>query len=139
MEFIRFDTASNDAALVGNKAAKLGELQEAGYKVPAFFVTGGHASHQLCRTALHTEIVMAAKQLCRDGRNVAVRSSSVEEDGSKTHSPGSSTASCMLRHATLRIMPIRYGIPLFRIASRLIANRKAVPVMFRRRRSAGQR
>ena len=88
MEFIRFDNASEDAGFAGNKAARLAELLAAGFRIPAFFVIGSHASHEVCRTALHTEIGSAAKRLCQDGRLVAVRSSSVEEDGSQNSFAG---------------------------------------------------
>jgi pyruvate,water dikinase len=88
MEFIRFDTASKDAVFAGNKAARLAELIAAGFRVPPFFVIGSHASHELCRTALHTEIGMAAKRIYRNGRQFAVRSSSVEEDGSENSFAG---------------------------------------------------
>jgi pyruvate,water dikinase len=88
MEFIRFDNASADAGFAGNKAARLAELLVAGFRIPAFFVIGSHASHEVCRTALHSEIGTAAKRLCQDGRSVAVRSSSVEEDGSENSFAG---------------------------------------------------
>jgi pyruvate,water dikinase len=88
MEFIRTDTASNDAAFAGNKAARLSELLAAGFRVPAFFVIGAHAAHEICRTALHTEIGTAAQQIGRDARRFAVRSSSVEEDGSQNSFAG---------------------------------------------------
>ena len=88
MEFIRFDNASNDADFAGNKAARLAELLAAGFRVPAFFVIGSHASHEVCRTALHAEIATAVKRLCQDGQRVAVRSSSVEEDGSQNSFAG---------------------------------------------------
>ena len=88
MEFIRFDNASNDSDFAGNKAARLAELLAAGFRIPAFFVIGSHAAPALCRTALHAEIATAAKQLCQDGRQVAVRSSSVEEDGSQSSFAG---------------------------------------------------
>ena len=88
MEFIRFDNASNDADFAGNKAARLAELLAAGFRVPAFFVIGSHASHEVCRTALHSEIATAVKRLCQDGQRVAVRSSSVEEDGSQNSFAG---------------------------------------------------
>jgi pyruvate,water dikinase len=88
MEFIRFDNASNDSAFAGNKAARLAELRAAGFRVPAFFVIGSHASQEVCRTALHTEISKAASRLCQDGAQVAVRSSSVEEDGSQNSFAG---------------------------------------------------
>jgi pyruvate,water dikinase len=88
MEFIRFDNASNDRAFAGNKAARLAELRAAGFRVPAFFVIGTHASHEVCRTALQSEISTAASRLCRNGAQVAVRSSSVEEDGSQNSFAG---------------------------------------------------
>jgi pyruvate,water dikinase len=88
MEFIRFDNASNDSAFAGNKAARLAELQAAGFRVPPFFVIGSHASHEVCHTALQSEISTAASRLCRDGAQVAVRSSSVEEDGSQSSFAG---------------------------------------------------
>jgi pyruvate,water dikinase len=88
MEFIRFDNASTDAGFAGNKAARLSELLVAGFRIPAFFVIGSHASHEVCRTALHSEIGLATKRLCLDGRPVAVRSSSVEEDGSQNSFAG---------------------------------------------------
>ena len=88
MEFIRFDNTSNDVDFAGNKAARLAELLAAGFRVPAFFVIGSHASHEVCRTALHTEIATAVKRLCQDGQRVAVRSSSVEEDGSQNSFAG---------------------------------------------------
>ena len=88
MEFIRFDNASIDSAFAGNKAARLAELRAAGFRVPAFFVIGSHASHEVCRTALHTEIGTAASRLCQGGAKVAVRSSSVEEDGSQNSFAG---------------------------------------------------
>jgi phosphohistidine swiveling domain-containing protein len=88
MAFIRFDSASNDTVFAGNKAARLAELREAGFRVPAFFVIGAHAAHELCRTALHTEIGAAAKRLSRHARAFAVRSSSVEEDGSQNSFAG---------------------------------------------------
>ena len=81
MEFIKFDCNVSDATSAGNKAARLAELQAAGYRVPAFFVIGAHAAHELCRTTLQAEITSAAKRLCPDGQRVAVRSSSIEEDG----------------------------------------------------------
>jgi len=88
MDFIRFDNASNDQNFAGNKAARLADLRAAGFQVPTFFVIGSHASHEVCRTALHAEIAMAAKRLCLDGRKVAVRSSSIEEDGSQNSFAG---------------------------------------------------
>ncbi len=88
MDFIRFDNASNDQEFAGNKAARLAELRAAGFQVPAFFVIGSHASHEVCRTALHAEIATAARRLCQDGQKVAVRSSSVEEDGSQNSFAG---------------------------------------------------
>ena len=88
MEFIRFDTASNDADFAGNKAARLADLLAAGFRIPAFFVIGSHACYEVCRTALHSEIGTAVKRLCRDGRKVAVRSSSVEEDGKQNSFAG---------------------------------------------------
>ena len=88
MEFIRFDTASNDSDFAGNKAARLSELLSAGFQVPAFFVIGSHACHEVCRTVLHSEIGTAAQQLCKDGGQVAVRSSSVEEDGDQSSFAG---------------------------------------------------
>ncbi len=88
MDFIRFDNASNDQEFAGNKAARLAELRAAGFQVPAFFVIGPHASHEVCRTALHAEIAAAARRLCQDGQKVAVRSSSVEEDGSQNSFAG---------------------------------------------------
>ena len=72
-----------DHALAGNKAATLGKLQIAGFDVPAFFVitSGGTAA---CSTvALQDEIARAAQAICTDGDQVAVRSSSREEDGSR--------------------------------------------------------
>ena len=88
MEFIRFDNASNDADFAGNKAARLAELMAAGFRIPAFFVIGSHASHEVCRTTLHSEIGVAVNRLCQDGQRVAVRSSSVEEDGSQNSFAG---------------------------------------------------
>ena len=88
MEFIRFDTASNDSDFAGNKAARLSGLLSAGFQVPAFFVIGSHARHEVCRTVLHSEIGTAAEQLCNEGERVAVRSSSVEEDGDQSSFAG---------------------------------------------------
>ena len=88
MDFIRFDTASNESDFAGNKAARLSELLSAGFQVPAFFVIGSHACHEVCRTVLHSEIGTAARRLCKDGQKVAVRSSSVEEDGNQSSFAG---------------------------------------------------
>jgi pyruvate,water dikinase len=88
MQYIRFDHAVSDAAFAGNKAARLAELRAGGFRVPAFFVIGPHAAHEICRTALHAEIAVAAEKLCREGRRFAVRSSSVEEDGSQNSFAG---------------------------------------------------
>jgi len=88
MDFIRFDNASTDVNFAGNKAARLAELMAAGFRIPAFFVIGSHASHEVCRTTLHSEIGVAVNHLCQDGQRVAVRSSSVEEDGSQNSFAG---------------------------------------------------
>jgi len=88
MEFIRFDHASNDADFAGNKAARLAELMAAGFRIPPFFVIGSHASHEVCRTTLQSEIGVAVNRLCQGGQRVAVRSSSVEEDGSQNSFAG---------------------------------------------------
>ena len=88
MEFIRIDTASNDVVFAGSKAARLAELLTAGFRVPPFFVIGPHAGYEVCRTALHAEIDLAVKQLVRKGQTVAVRSSSLEEDGQQNSFAG---------------------------------------------------
>lgn len=80
MEYIRFDCDVANAAFAGNKAHRLAQLKAAGFRVPAFFVIAAHAAHEICRTALRAEVAGAAAALCADGRRVAVRSSSAEED-----------------------------------------------------------
>jgi len=88
MEFIRFDEASNDIDFAGNKAARLAELLAAGYRVPAFFVVGSHAAGANCQKALAAEIETAARRLAPNGHTLAVRSSSVEEDGAQNSFAG---------------------------------------------------
>ena len=88
MEYIRFDDASHDAVFAGNKAARLAELLAAGFRIPAFFVIGSHACDEVCRTTLHAEVGAAAERLFGDGRTVAVRSSSVEEDSQRNSFAG---------------------------------------------------
>ena len=83
MKFIRFDHASNDVDFAGNKAARLAELMAAGFRVPPFFVIGSHHGREVCRSALDAEIGVAARRLVPGGRRVAVRSSSIEEDGAE--------------------------------------------------------
>ncbi|MFQ6005369.1 MAG: PEP/pyruvate-binding domain-containing protein [Woeseia sp.] len=83
MKFIRFahETAAPDRC--GNKGLRLGRLSRAGFNVPPFFVICPVANNRGSESipGLHSEITTATRKLCPDGAPVAVRSSSVEEDG----------------------------------------------------------
>jgi len=71
-----------DSRVVGNKAAMLGELSNAGFLVPPFVViTTENLRDEPIGAALEGEIKLAVNSICEDGSPVAVRSSSREEDG----------------------------------------------------------
>lgn len=86
MNYICFAARASDPAQTGNKAYRLAELFSAGFDVPPFFVvrpeacdTTGNGSTRM----LGRQIESALRHLCPDGAPVAVRSSSVEEDGTQ--------------------------------------------------------
>jgi len=71
-----------DCRKAGNKAATLAILQDAGFQVPPFFVITPDAFiDEPITAASEGEIELATSAICRDGHQVAVRSSSREEDG----------------------------------------------------------
>lgn len=83
MDYVRFAGTATDAAFAGNKGARLALLKAAGFRIPRFFVIGQRAADARLDNALSAEIAAAAKKLCPAGEKVAVRSSSIEEDGSR--------------------------------------------------------
>lgn len=94
MGIIEFTTKATDPAQAGNKASRLAELANAGFRVPPFFVispraypdsqAAPHATVEpdlTCSSEVDRHISRALRILCPDGSAVAVRSSSAEEDG----------------------------------------------------------
>lgn len=70
-----------DPAVVGNKAATLAVLRDAGFNVPPFFVIAASNYPGSVSAAVDGEVELAVTSICGDGRRLAVRSSSCEEDG----------------------------------------------------------
>ena len=86
MNYLYFMRRATGPGIVGNKAARLAELANAGFNVPPFFVVNSSACSETddeSRRALRRQVESALRRLCPDGAAVAVRSSSVEEDGSQ--------------------------------------------------------
>ena len=101
MEIIKFTKEALGPAQTGNKAARLAELANAGFRIPPFFVISPQAfldSRELRHSASESgvspsdevagHITKALCRLCPDGATVAVRSSSVEEDGAQNSFAG---------------------------------------------------
>jgi pyruvate,water dikinase len=84
MNYVQIACQATDPAVSGNKAARLADLSGAGFHVPPFFAVGpgavpddfGTPGSRVCR-----QIEAALRRICPDGQPVAVRSSSIEEDG----------------------------------------------------------
>ncbi len=82
MKCISFADERAEAPRFGNKGLRLAMLAQAGFKVPAFFVVSPEAFDQ------QVQIANATRRLCPDGALVAVRSSSLEEDGEQSSFAG---------------------------------------------------
>src|SRR5688572_5801673 len=70
---------SHARSVIGGKAAALAALARAGEAIPAWFAisaTDSDPGPELCDS-----VVAALREICPDGRAVAVRSSAVDEDG----------------------------------------------------------
>lgn len=74
------DVSYKDIALVGGKAASLGEMTKAGLPVPAGFVVTTDGFRAGMSAELHQQIIIAFEEL--GAPRVAVRSSAVAEDSS---------------------------------------------------------
>jgi len=96
MKIIHYADESLDSSMVGNKALRLAELTQAGFRVPAFFVIDPKAYRQSldaenqtladgsfvgCSVLLLQKITTAFRQQFAADALVAVRSSSADEDG----------------------------------------------------------
>lgn len=71
--------ASIDPLALGGKAAALAELGGRGFAIPPWFVVSGGEDHEL--GVIAADLRRACREICPDGRGVAVRSSAVGEDG----------------------------------------------------------
>ncbi len=82
MKSIRFANEPADAHQFGNKGLRLAMLTQAGFNVPAFFAVSPEAFDE------QEDIAIAIQRLCPDAALVAVRSSSLEEDGAQSSFAG---------------------------------------------------
>ncbi len=100
MRSVYFACEHADAKSFGNKGFRLASLAEAGFHVPAFFAVVPEAFGE---DGLHndaqSEIADAIERLCNDGTSVAVRSSSLEEDGKDSSFAGQLNSFLNVAHA----------------------------------------
>jgi rifampicin phosphotransferase len=82
MKSIHFSNEVAEAHQFGNKGLRLAMLTQAGFNVPAFFAVSPDAFDE------HEDIAIAMQRLCPDDALVAVRSSSLEEDGAQSSFAG---------------------------------------------------
>ena len=89
MRFIVFANDHADVSRFGNKGIRLAHLASGGFNVPAFFVVCPEAfEDNRFRDDARAETENAMQVLCPDGVPVAVRSSSLEEDGKENSFAG---------------------------------------------------
>ena len=89
MTFVVFANNHAEVSRFGNKGFRLARLAGSGFNVPAFFVVSPEAfDNNLLRDGARSEIANAMQVLCPDGVPVAVRSSSLEEDGKESSFAG---------------------------------------------------
>nr|CAM58112.1 phosphoenolpyruvate synthase/pyruvate phosphate dikinase [uncultured marine microorganism] len=85
MKYICFAGEPADANRFGNKGLRLARLARSGFNVPDFFVVTPEA---FSTNNIQCEIADAMQHICPDGTLVAVRSSSLEEDGGQSSFAG---------------------------------------------------
>ncbi len=85
MNFVCFADDRADTSRFGNKGLRLARLARSGFNVPDFFVVTPEA---LSTKNIQCEIAGAMQRICPDGTLVAVRSSSLEEDGEQSSFAG---------------------------------------------------
>ena len=85
MNIVHFAGRHADANRFGNKGLRLAQLASAGFDVPDFFVVG---PGDFPAAEIKIEITNAMRRLCPDGAPVAVRSSSLDEDGTENSFAG---------------------------------------------------
>ncbi len=89
MRFIVFANDHAEVSRFGNKGIRLAHLASGGFNVPAFFVVCPEAfEDNRFRDDARAETENAMQVLCPDGVPVAVRSSSLEEDGKENSFAG---------------------------------------------------
>ena len=85
MIIVHFPGRHADANRFGNKGLRLARLSAAGFNVPDFFVV---SPGDFPPEEIQVEVSIAMQRLCPDGALVAVRSSSLEEDGTDSSFAG---------------------------------------------------
>lgn len=89
MDIVIKENLLRDPALVGNKAATLALLTSAGFDIPPFFVIDSQALMSASEESkIEPAIAIALCAICDRDSKVAVRSSSVEEDGAQSSFAG---------------------------------------------------
>ena len=89
MQIITEESQLLDARLVGNKTASLATLARAGFDVPAFFAVNANDGAAGARPEfVDQQLKVVLESLGMGGHSVAVRSSSVEEDGASASYAG---------------------------------------------------
>ena len=89
MRYVVFANEHAEVSRFGNKGFRLARLASSGFNVPAFFVVSPQAfDNERLRDAARSETANAMRVLCPDGVPVAVRSSSLEEDGKENSFAG---------------------------------------------------
>jgi len=76
------ERAASENSAAGNKARRLGQLRQAGFRVPAFFVLARRALSKHGSGNAY-DVAVAVRRLSPNGAALAVRSSSVEEDSAE--------------------------------------------------------
>ena len=85
MDIVHFPGRHADANRFGNKGLRLARLAGAGFNVPGFFVV---SPADFPTDKIQSEVTIAMQKLCPDESLVAVRSSSLDEDGTENSFAG---------------------------------------------------
>lgn len=116
MKYIHRIADATDSTAVGNKALRLAQLTNAGFRIPTFFVINP-AAYQSSRVAQHQsktdaaqvdcsakvreEVTLAISELFAGGEPLAVRSSSADEDGKQNSYAGQFDTFLNVDHANV--------------------------------------
>jgi len=116
MNYIHRMDGTADSTMIGNKASRLLELVNAGFRVPKFFVIGPEA-HQYsldlqdgsgrnadivhCAGDVREQITLMVSTLFGDNKLLAVRSSSADEDGKQNSFAGQFDSFLNIAHANV--------------------------------------